>query len=44
MLNSDQEYAPGIDSLTMDSPPPLVADADGKYPIPQPGLVTDREY
>ncbi len=44
MLNSDQEYAPGADKLTMDSPAPVKADADGKYPIPQPGLITDREY
>jgi predicted dehydrogenase len=44
MLNSDHEYAPGADTWTMDSPAPLQADADGKYPIPQPGLITDREY
>ncbi len=44
MLNSEQEYAPGVDKLTMDSPSPLPAGPDGKYPIPQPGLVTDREY
>ncbi len=44
MLNSDHEYAPGVDTLTMDSPAPLPADPDGKYPIPQPGLVTNREY
>jgi hypothetical protein len=44
MLNSDHEYAPGADKFTMDSPAPLQADADGKYPVPQPGLITDREY
>lgn len=44
MLNSDHEYAPGLDQLTEDSPAPLQPDADGKYPIPQPGVVTDREY
>ena len=44
MLNSEQEYAPNVDKLTLDSPPPLVADAEGKYPIPMPGIVTDREY
>ena len=44
MLNSEHEYAPGVDKLTMDSPAPLQADADGKYPIPQPGIVTKREY
>jgi predicted dehydrogenase len=44
MLNSPDEYAPGLDQWTMDSPAPLQADADGKYPVPQPGIVRDREY
>ncbi len=44
MLNSEEEYAPGIDKWTMDSPAPLQAGPDGKYPIPQPGIVTKREY
>jgi predicted dehydrogenase len=44
MLNSAEEYAPGADKFTMSSPAPVQADANGKYPIPQPGLVTDREY
>ena len=44
LLNSDREYAPDVDKLTMDSPSPLPADADGKYPIPYPGIVTNREY
>jgi hypothetical protein len=44
MLNSDLEYAPDVDKLTMDSPPPVLAAADGRYPIPQPGILTDREY
>jgi predicted dehydrogenase len=44
MLNCDHEMAPGLDKLTMDSPPPLPADANGRYPVPQPGIVTDREY
>jgi hypothetical protein len=43
-LNSEHEYAPGVDKLTMDSPAPLVAAADGKYPIPMPGIVRDKEY
>ena len=43
-LNSDQEYAPGVDKFTMDSPAPIQADADGRYPVPQPGIVTKREY
>jgi predicted dehydrogenase len=44
MLNCPHEFAPDIDKLTMDGPPPLKPNADGKYPIPQPGIVNDREY
>ena len=44
MLNADHEYAPDVDKWTMDSPPPLKSDADGKYPIPQPGLIGTREF
>ena len=43
-LNSEHEYAPSVDKLTMDSPAPLVAAADGKYPVPMPGIVRDKEY
>ena len=44
ILNSDHEFAPGADKFTMDSPPPVVADADGKYPVPMPGIKKNREY
>jgi predicted dehydrogenase len=44
MLNHDHEYAPGVDKLTMDSAPPLRADAEGRYPAPMPGKIKDREY
>ncbi len=44
MLNSKHEFAPDVDKWTMNSPAPLVADASGKYPVPQPGRVTEREY
>jgi predicted dehydrogenase len=44
ILNCEHEMAPGLDKLTMDSPAPLQADSDGRYPIPQPGIVKDREY
>ncbi|MCX7427659.1 MAG: Gfo/Idh/MocA family oxidoreductase [Planctomycetia bacterium] len=43
-LKSEQEYAPGVNEFTMDSPAPLKAGPDGAYPIPMPGIVTDREY
>jgi predicted dehydrogenase len=44
ILNCPHEFAPDVDKLTMDSPSPLRGDANGKYPLPQPGVVTDREY
>lgn len=44
ILNSQHEFAPGLDQLTEDSPAPLQPDAKGRYPIPEPGIKTDREY
>jgi predicted dehydrogenase len=44
IMNCQHEFAPGVDKLTMDSPAPLQLGPDGKYPIPQPGIVSDREY
>jgi len=44
MLNCPHEFAPDLDKLTMDSSAPLVAGPDGRYPVPQPGIVTQREY
>jgi hypothetical protein len=43
MLNSEHEFAPGIDKLTADSPAPLQPDAKGMYPQPEPGR-KKREY
>jgi predicted dehydrogenase len=43
-LNSENEYAPGLDKLTMNSPAPIRANKDGKYPKPEPGVVKDKEY
>ncbi len=43
-LKCEHEFAPGADEFTMDSPAPIRADDEGKYPIPMPGIVTDREY
>ena len=37
MLNSEHEFAPGIDKLTKDSPAPLQPDEHGIYPKPEPG-------
>jgi hypothetical protein len=44
MLNCEHEFAPSVDKLTMHSPAPLQAGPDGKYPVPQPGILKQREY
>jgi predicted dehydrogenase len=44
MLNCEHEFAPGLGQLTMNSPAPLLAGPDGKYPFPQPGITTKREF
>ena len=44
MLNCPHEFAPDVDKLTLDGPPPLRLGPDGKYPIPEPGIKKDREY
>jgi len=43
-LNHDHEFAPGLDTLTMNSPAPLHVGKDGRYPLPQPGILTNREF
>ena len=44
MMNCEHEFAPDIESLTLESESPLKADEEGKYPIPMPGLEKTREY
>jgi predicted dehydrogenase len=44
ILNSDHEFAPDIDKLTLESDPPLLKGADGKYPVPMPGINRRQEY
>lgn len=44
MLNCEHEFAPDVDKLTMESPAPLQAAEDGKYPVPDPGKKRTREY
>ncbi|HUS38649.1 MAG: Gfo/Idh/MocA family oxidoreductase [Pirellulales bacterium] len=44
MLKCEHEFAPDIDKLTYDSPAPLQLAANGKYPVPLPGINGDREY
>jgi hypothetical protein len=38
IFNCEHEFAPGLDQLTMNSPAPLKAGSDGRYPVPQPGM------
>lgn len=44
MLNCEHEMAPGLDKMVMGSAAPVQAGPDGLYPVPQPGIVTKREY
>ncbi|MEX2580005.1 MAG: Gfo/Idh/MocA family oxidoreductase [Verrucomicrobiales bacterium] len=44
MLNSEHVMAPNVKDLTLNSDSPLMPDADGRYPVPEPGIKTDREY
>ena len=43
-LNWQHEMAPDVDKMDYNSPAPVRADADGKYPVPQPGISTKSEY
>ncbi len=44
ILNGEHEFAPTIDKLeSIDGPSPLLASADGRYPIPEPGR-KKKEY
>ena len=44
MFTCKHEFAPDADKLTPDGPAPVPAKADGTYPVPQPGILKDREY
>lgn len=44
MLNCEHEFAPDLDKLKQGSPAPILPDANGKYPQPQPGVTVKREY
>ena len=44
MLNCEHEFGPAVDQLAMNSPAPVLADENGRYPIPMPGIITSREY
>jgi predicted dehydrogenase len=44
ILNSEHEFAPEVDKLTMGSAAPLVMGNDGKYPVPEPGKKGRKEF
>jgi predicted dehydrogenase len=44
MLGCEHEFAPQVNQLTLEGPAPLLADEQGKYPLPLPGIKRDREY
>lgn len=44
LLNCEHEFAPGLDKLNEKSPAPLQPDAQGYYPVPEPGRKKNREY
>ena len=43
-LNLDFDLGPTVGELTLQSEAPIRAQADGKYPVPQPGIQTRREF
>ncbi len=44
MAECGHEFAPDVDKFTADWPAPLQPDAEGKYAVPQPGIITKTEY
>jgi predicted dehydrogenase len=45
MLNCTHEFAPTVDKLVAGGPAPLQINKNtGKYPVPQPGILIDREF
>jgi hypothetical protein len=44
MLDCPHEFAPDVANMTADGPAPVMPDADGKYPVPMPGVNKEVEY
>lgn len=40
----DESFAPDVDKLVLGGEAPLKANAEGKYPVPMPGMMKLREY
>jgi predicted dehydrogenase len=38
MVNSEFQFVENIDDMDYDTPPPVLPDADGRYPVPVPGV------
>ena len=38
MVNSNFQFVENIDDMDYDTPPPVLPDADGRYPVPVPGV------
>ncbi|MBL9114213.1 MAG: Gfo/Idh/MocA family oxidoreductase [Verrucomicrobiaceae bacterium] len=43
-MQVQHEFSPNSDKLTLDGPAPIKANAEGRYPVPLPGITKDREY
>jgi predicted dehydrogenase len=43
-LADTHEYAPNVAKMTLNGPAPIMSDANGRYPVPEPGKVTKTEY
>lgn len=43
-LNSTHDFAPNVAKLDYKADAPLMPDAAGKYPTPEPGIKKDQEY
>lgn len=44
LLKVNHAFAPDVDKLTVNSPAPVVANDEGKYPVPEPGRKKTQEY
>lgn len=44
MTNCPHEFAPNVADFTPDSAAPVMPDANGRYPLPMPGIHIDIEY
>lgn len=41
VMASNFQWCPNLDQLNLSSPPPVLADAQGRYPVPVPGAWTE---